>query len=65
MHSNGEKVSLLSSIRFKAVFQVFLQTNPGPLEAIMTVDPHIKAAVMFGRGKLHAGDCILKPFVTT
>ena len=31
------------------------KTNPGPLEAILNRDPHIQAAVMFGRGQFHAG----------
>ncbi|EPQ58591.1 acetyl-CoA synthetase-like protein, partial [Gloeophyllum trabeum ATCC 11539] len=31
------------------------KTNPGPLEAILCTDPLISNAVMFGRGKFHAG----------
>ncbi|KAI0073515.1 acetyl-CoA synthetase-like protein [Panus rudis PR-1116 ss-1] len=31
------------------------KTNPGPLETILHHDPHIEAAVMFGRGKFNAG----------
>jgi hypothetical protein len=31
------------------------QTNPGPLEAILNADGHIKGAIMFGRGRLNAG----------
>ncbi|TFK50327.1 acetyl-CoA synthetase-like protein [Heliocybe sulcata] len=31
------------------------KTNPGPLEAIICRDPRISHAVMFGRGKFHAG----------
>ncbi|THH32206.1 hypothetical protein EUX98_g1995 [Antrodiella citrinella] len=31
------------------------KTNPGPLETILVHDWHVKAAVMFGRGKFNAG----------
>ncbi|EKM51191.1 uncharacterized protein PHACADRAFT_263199 [Phanerochaete carnosa HHB-10118-sp] len=31
------------------------KTNPGPLEAILNQDSHIKCAVMFGRGKFNTG----------
>lgn len=31
------------------------KTNPGPLEAMLNQDPHIKCAVMFGRGKFNVG----------
>ncbi|EIN09204.1 acetyl-CoA synthetase-like protein [Punctularia strigosozonata HHB-11173 SS5] len=31
------------------------KTNPGPLEAILNQDPHVAAAVMFGRERFHAG----------
>ncbi|KAJ3558403.1 hypothetical protein NM688_g950 [Phlebia brevispora] len=31
------------------------KTNPGPLEAIVSQDPHVQAAVMFGRGRLQNG----------
>ncbi|CAL1699334.1 unnamed protein product [Somion occarium] len=31
------------------------KTNPGPLEAILNQDPHVRAAVMFGRGRFYAG----------
>ncbi|TFY80855.1 hypothetical protein EWM64_g3157 [Hericium alpestre] len=31
------------------------KTNPGPLEGILCQDPHIHAAVMFGRGKFQNG----------
>ncbi|KAH8099950.1 acetyl-CoA synthetase-like protein [Cristinia sonorae] len=31
------------------------KTNPGPLELILNQDPHIKASVIFGRGKFNAG----------
>ncbi|GJE93538.1 acetyl-CoA synthetase-like protein [Phanerochaete sordida] len=31
------------------------KTNPGPLEAILNQDPHIRCAVVFGRGKFNAG----------
>ncbi|THH15905.1 hypothetical protein EW146_g4648 [Bondarzewia mesenterica] len=31
------------------------KTNPGPLEAILVHDPHIAAAIMFGRGRFQNG----------
>ncbi|EIN14664.1 acetyl-CoA synthetase-like protein [Punctularia strigosozonata HHB-11173 SS5] len=31
------------------------KTNPGPLESILNQDPHIQAAVMFGRGQFQNG----------
>ncbi|KAI0272871.1 acetyl-CoA synthetase-like protein [Russula aff. rugulosa BPL654] len=31
------------------------KTNPGPLEGILTQDPHILSAVMFGRGRFQNG----------
>ncbi|KAL4248625.1 Adenylate-forming Reductase [Abortiporus biennis] len=31
------------------------KTNPGPLERILEQDPHIRNAVMFGRGKIYNG----------
>ncbi|EIN09240.1 acetyl-CoA synthetase-like protein [Punctularia strigosozonata HHB-11173 SS5] len=31
------------------------KTNPGPLETILNQDPHVAAAVMFGRERFHAG----------
>lgn len=31
------------------------KTNPGPLEGILTQDPHIQSTVMFGRGKFQNG----------
>ncbi|KAH8078749.1 acetyl-CoA synthetase-like protein [Cristinia sonorae] len=31
------------------------KTNPGPLEIILSHDPHVQAAIMFGRGKFNAG----------
>ncbi|KAI5119742.1 hypothetical protein M0805_008672 [Coniferiporia weirii] len=31
------------------------KTNPGPLESILNQDPHVQAAVMFGRGRFNAG----------
>lgn len=31
------------------------KTNPGPLEKLLCTDPHVQAAVMFGRGKFNAG----------
>ncbi|GJE93533.1 acetyl-CoA synthetase-like protein [Phanerochaete sordida] len=31
------------------------KTNPGPLESILNQDPHVHAAVMFGRGRFNAG----------
>ncbi|KAJ3540826.1 hypothetical protein NM688_g6172 [Phlebia brevispora] len=31
------------------------KTNPGPLETIMLQDPHVQAAVIFGRGRLQNG----------
>ncbi|TFK52863.1 acetyl-CoA synthetase-like protein [Heliocybe sulcata] len=31
------------------------KTNPGPLESILNRDPHVNAAVMFGRGRFNAG----------
>ncbi|CCM06250.1 uncharacterized protein FIBRA_08499 [Fibroporia radiculosa] len=31
------------------------KTNPGPIEDALCRDPHVKGAVMFGRGKLHNG----------
>lgn len=36
------------------------KTNPGPLENILARDPHIQAAVIFGRGQFHAG-VIIQP----
>ncbi|KAI5119730.1 hypothetical protein M0805_008660 [Coniferiporia weirii] len=36
------------------------KTNPGPLESILKQDPHVQAAVMFGRGRFNAG-VILDP----
>ncbi|KAK0461857.1 acetyl-CoA synthetase-like protein [Desarmillaria tabescens] len=31
------------------------RTNPGPLENILNQDPHVSAAIMFGRGKYQVG----------
>ncbi|EIW80018.1 acetyl-CoA synthetase-like protein [Coniophora puteana RWD-64-598 SS2] len=31
------------------------KTNPGPLESILTQDPHVGACVMFGRGRFQPG----------
>lgn len=31
------------------------KTNPGPLESMMNQDPHVRASVMFGRGRFQAG----------
>ncbi|KAA1476420.1 acetyl-CoA synthetase-like protein [Dentipellis sp. KUC8613] len=31
------------------------KTNPGPIEAILALDPHIAAALLFGRGKFQNG----------
>ncbi|KAH9917018.1 uncharacterized protein B0H18DRAFT_1123857 [Fomitopsis serialis] len=31
------------------------KTNPGPLEAMMSHDPHVVSGVMFGRGRFQAG----------
>ncbi|TFY70598.1 hypothetical protein EVG20_g2397, partial [Dentipellis fragilis] len=31
------------------------KTNPGPIEGILTLDPHVSAALMFGRGKFQNG----------
>ncbi|KAJ3520636.1 hypothetical protein NM688_g9133 [Phlebia brevispora] len=31
------------------------KTNPAPLENMLNQDPHVRAAVMFGRGKFNAG----------
>ncbi|KAI0070731.1 acetyl-CoA synthetase-like protein, partial [Panus rudis PR-1116 ss-1] len=31
------------------------KTNPAPLENMLNQDPHVQAAVMFGRGKFNAG----------
>ncbi|KAJ7261532.1 hypothetical protein C8J57DRAFT_1471415 [Mycena rebaudengoi] len=31
------------------------KTNPGPIEQILTQDPRVKAAIMFGRERPHAG----------
>ncbi|CAL1699337.1 unnamed protein product [Somion occarium] len=31
------------------------KTNPGPLEDILNRDPHVRASVLFGRGKFNAG----------
>ncbi|KAF7348965.1 NRPS-like enzyme [Mycena venus] len=31
------------------------KTNPGPIEQILAQDPHVKAAIMFGRERSHAG----------
>ncbi|KAG7093077.1 putative NRPS-like protein biosynthetic cluster, variant 2 [Marasmius oreades] len=31
------------------------KTNPGPLEAILKKDPHIRSVILFGRGQLQVG----------
>ncbi|KDQ56520.1 hypothetical protein JAAARDRAFT_294258 [Jaapia argillacea MUCL 33604] len=31
------------------------KTNPGPLETILCLDPHVQSAVMFGRGRFQNG----------
>ncbi|KAI0734153.1 hypothetical protein C8Q72DRAFT_770789 [Fomitopsis betulina] len=36
------------------------KTNPGPLETTMKQDPHVRACVMFGRGRLQVG-VIIEP----
>ncbi|CCM01516.1 uncharacterized protein FIBRA_03572 [Fibroporia radiculosa] len=36
------------------------KTNPGPIENALARDPHVKAAVMFGRGRLQNG-VIIEP----
>ncbi|KAJ6574353.1 hypothetical protein B0H19DRAFT_1371452 [Mycena capillaripes] len=37
------------------------KTNPGPIEQILAQDPRVKAAIMFGRERSHAG-VIIAPF---
>ncbi|KIK61185.1 hypothetical protein GYMLUDRAFT_43259 [Collybiopsis luxurians FD-317 M1] len=40
------------------------KTNPGPLESILLQDPHVSAALMFGRGRFQNGILVqpTKPF---
>ncbi|PBK92571.1 hypothetical protein ARMGADRAFT_1080627 [Armillaria gallica] len=45
MHSSGEKAS--------AIYVYW--TNPVPIEDILSKDPKISSAIMFGRGRFHAG----------
>jgi hypothetical protein len=44
---------------FQGLESLCEQTNPGPLEAILNADEHIKGALMFGRGRFNAGKYLL------
>jgi hypothetical protein len=64
MHSTGEKVcSFIRVAVFPGLESLYGQTNPGPLEAILNADEHIKGALMFGRGRFNAGKYLFSTLI--
>ncbi|KAF9261228.1 acetyl-CoA synthetase-like protein [Marasmius fiardii PR-910] len=56
VHANGEKVDFaLVETSNLLLICVSIKTNPIPLEAILKNDPHIRSALLFGRGQFQVG----------